>query len=79
MNQARPATTDRRSKNTNNSCSTCYAESHLTLEEIGGSLIDDCGQKADIGSVWRFFDRDDISFKSTRTAEQNRPDFLQRS
>lgn len=35
----------------------------LTLEEIRGRLREEHGQKAGIGSVWRFFDRHGISFK----------------
>ncbi len=35
----------------------------LTLEEIQRRLLDERQQKAGLGSVWRFFDRHDISFK----------------
>jgi transposase len=35
----------------------------LTLEEIRVRLFDEHGHKAGIGSIWRFFDRHDISFK----------------
>ena len=42
------------------------AEPDLTLEEIQRRLIDVHGLKAGIGSVWRFFDRHDISFKKNR-------------
>jgi transposase len=38
----------------------------LTLEEIQSRLLDAHGQKAGIGSVWRFFDRHGISFKKKR-------------
>ncbi|MGZ3294343.1 MAG: IS630 family transposase [Xanthobacteraceae bacterium] len=51
-------------------------EPDLTLEEIQCRLFDERGQKAGIGSVWRFFDRHSISFKKKRprAAEQDRPD-----
>ena len=50
-------------------------EPDLTLEEIQRRLLDECQQKAGLGSVWRFFDRHGISFKtSVRAAEQDRPD-----
>ena len=38
-------------------------EPDLTLEEIQRRLLEQCEQKAGIGSVWRFFDRHGISFK----------------
>jgi len=38
-------------------------EPDLTLEEIRKRLIDERGVKVGIGSVWRFFDRHEISFK----------------
>ena len=38
-------------------------EPDLTLHEIQGRLLAECGQKAGIGSVWRFFDRHGVSFK----------------
>jgi transposase len=38
-------------------------EPDLTLEEIRLRLLDEHGHKAGIGSIWRFFDRHDISFK----------------
>ena len=38
-------------------------EPDLTLEEIQRRLLDERAQKAGIGSVWRFFDRNGISFK----------------
>jgi transposase len=41
-------------------------EPDLTLEEIRARLLDEHGQKAGIGSVWRFFDRHGISFKKKR-------------
>ena len=41
-------------------------EPDLTLEEIQDRLLDERGQKAGIGSVWRFFDRHGISFKKKR-------------
>jgi transposase len=41
-------------------------EPDLTLEEIRRRLLEECGQKAGIGSVWRFFDRNGISFKKKR-------------
>ena len=41
-------------------------EPDLTLEEIQCRLFDERGQKAGIGSVWRFFDRHSISFKKKR-------------
>jgi len=41
-------------------------EPDLTLEEIQGRLFEQRGQKAGLGSVWRFFDRHDISFKKKR-------------
>lgn len=41
-------------------------EPDLTLEEIQSRLFDDRGQKAGIGSVWRFFDRHGLSFKKKR-------------
>ncbi len=40
-------------------------ELDLTLEEIQRRLLDERGQKAGLGSVWRFFDRHAISFKKT--------------
>jgi transposase len=39
------------------------AEPDLTLEEIRARLRSRKKQKAGIGSVWRFFDRHDITFK----------------
>jgi transposase len=39
------------------------AEPDLTLEEIRVRLRSQKKQKAGIGSVWRFFDRHDITFK----------------
>jgi transposase len=39
------------------------AEPDLTLEEIRVRLRSQRKQKAGIGSVWRFFDRHDITFK----------------
>ena len=42
-------------------------EPDLTLEEIQGRLLEERGQKAGIGSVWRFFDRNGISFKKKRS------------
>lgn len=41
-------------------------EPDLTLEEIQARLFEMQGQKAGIGSVWRFFDRHGISFKKKR-------------
>jgi transposase len=41
-------------------------EPDLTLEEIQGRLLEQRGQKAGLGSVWRFFDRHGISFKKKR-------------
>ena len=38
-------------------------EPDLTLEEIQRRLLDERGQKAGLGSVWRFFHRHNISFK----------------
>jgi hypothetical protein len=39
------------------------------------SLLDERQQGAELGSIWRFFDRHGISFKkSVRAAEQDRPD-----
>jgi len=38
-------------------------EPDLTLEEIRSRLLDERGQKAGLGSVWRFFNRHGISFK----------------
>jgi hypothetical protein len=38
-------------------------------------LLDERQQGAELGSIWRFFDRHGISFKkSVRAAEQDRPD-----
>ena len=42
-------------------------EPDLTLEEIQRRLLDERPQKAGIGSVWRFFDRNGISFKKKRS------------
>jgi transposase len=42
-------------------------EPDLTLEEIQCRLVDERGQKAGIGSIWRFFNRHSISFKKKRT------------
>ena len=39
------------------------AEPDLTLEEIRARLRSERKQKAGIGSIWRFFDRHDITFK----------------
>jgi transposase len=39
----------------------------LTLEEIQCRLLAERRQKAGIGSVWRFFDRQGISFKKKRS------------
>jgi transposase len=41
-------------------------EPDLTLEEIQRRLLDERQQKAGIGSIWRFFDRHDVSFKKKR-------------
>jgi transposase len=41
-------------------------EADLTLEEIQSRLLDERQQKAGIGSIWRFFDRNGISFKKKR-------------
>ena len=38
-------------------------EPDLTLEEIRARLRAEKKQKAGIGSIWRFFDRHDITFK----------------
>ncbi|HEY5732840.1 MAG TPA: IS630 family transposase [Methyloceanibacter sp.] len=51
------------------------AEPDLTLAEIRARLRSQKKQKAGIGSIWRFFDRHDITFKKTlHAAEQDRPD-----
>ena len=42
-------------------------EPDLTLEEIQRRLLDERQQKAGIGSVWRFFDHNGISFKKKRS------------
>ena len=42
-------------------------EPDLTLEEIQRRLLDERQQKAGIGSVWRFFDRNGISFNKKRS------------
>ena len=42
-------------------------EPDLTLEEIQRRLLNESAQKAGIGSVWRFFDRNSISFKKKRS------------
>ena len=42
-------------------------EPDLTLEEIQRRLLEERHQKAGLGSVWRFFDRNGISFKKNRT------------
>ena len=39
------------------------AEPDLTLAEIGARLLKVKKQKAGIGSIWRFYDRHDITFK----------------
>ena len=50
-------------------------EPDLTLGEIRARLRSEKKQKAGIGSIWRFFDRHNITFKKTlRAAEQDRPD-----
>jgi transposase len=41
-------------------------EPDLTLEEIQGRLFDERQHKAGLGSVWRFFNRQGISFKKKR-------------
>src|ERR1700757_672776 len=38
-------------------------EPDLTLQEIQARLLEERQQKAGLGSVWRFFDRNGISFK----------------
>jgi transposase len=38
-------------------------EPDLTLEEVRARLRSEKRQKAGIGSIWRFFDRHDITFK----------------
>lgn len=48
-------------------------EADLTLEEIQCRLRDERGQKAGIGSVWRFFDRHGISFKKKRSRGRTGP------
>ncbi len=48
-------------------------EPDLTLEEIRCRLLDERGQKAGIGSVWRFFDRHSISFKKKHSRGRARP------
>src|SRR5262249_29230009 len=47
-------------------------EPDLTLEEIRSRLLDERGQKAGLGSVWRFFDRHGISFKKKRSRDRTR-------
>ena len=42
-------------------------EPDLTLEEIQVRLLEERQHKAGLGSVWRFFDRHDISFKKKRS------------
>lgn len=41
------------------------AEPDLTLEEIPARLRKEKRQNAGIGSIWRFFDRHNITFKNT--------------
>jgi len=41
-------------------------EPDLTLEEIQLRLLEERQHAAGLGSVWRFFDRHDISFKKKR-------------
>jgi transposase len=48
-------------------------EADLTLEEIQCRLRDERGQKAGIGSVWRFFDRHGISFKKKHSRGRTGP------
>jgi len=47
-------------------------EPDLTLEEIQRRLLDERQQKAGLGSVWRFFNRHDISFKKKPFTRPNR-------
>jgi len=42
-------------------------EPDLTLEEIRARLRSEKKQKAGIGSIWRFFDRHNITFKKNST------------
>jgi transposase len=39
----------------------------MTLEEIRQKLFEEHGLRPGIGSVWRFFDRNGISFKKKRS------------
>jgi transposase len=45
----------------------------LTLDEIRQKLFETHGLKPGIGSVWRFFDRHDISFKKNRARNRAGP------
>jgi transposase len=45
-------------------------EPDLTLEEIQSRLIEEREQKAGISSIWRFFDRHNISFKKKRSGSR---------
>ena len=47
-------------------------EPDLTLEEIQRRLLEECQQKAGLGSVWRFFDRHGISFKKKAPGRPSR-------
>jgi len=46
-------------------------ESDLTLEEIKGRLREK-GIKTEISSIWRFYERNDISFKKNRARQRAR-------
>jgi len=49
------------------------AEPDLTLEEIRVRLRSQKRQKAGIGSIWRFFDRHDITFKKNAARRRAGP------
>jgi transposase len=49
------------------------AEPDLTLEEVRARLRSQKKQKAGIGSVWRFFDRHDITFKKNAARRRAGP------
>ena len=50
------------------------AEPDLTLEEICARLKSERRLKTGTTSVWRFFERHDITFETLHAAEQDRPD-----
>jgi transposase len=42
-------------------------EADLTLEEIGDRLVAECDGKSCVNSLWRFYDRYEITYKKNRS------------